>query len=223
MNENGVPFPDMASNLPDQLQLLLIADHALFRGRDPVELCRSAVQGGVTAVQLRWKGGAPRDQVALARRLREALPVPVFVNDRPDIALAAGCAGAHLGADDLAIRLARRVVPPGFLLGASVGSEPESRGIAGCDYVGVGPWRETTTKADAGASPGVAGIGELIRMVAPVPVVVIGGIRPDDVGPALHIGATGVAVGAGILRADDVARAAASYREARAARGRVRS
>ena len=213
----------MGSNLPDHLQLLLIADHALFRARDPVELCRNAVQGGVTAVQLRWKGGPPREQVALARRLREALPVPVFVNDRPDIALAAGCAGAHLGADDLPIALARRAVPSGFILGASVGNASEAAVAAGCDYGGVGPWRETTTKADAGASPGAAGIRALIRMVAPVPVVVIGGIRPEDVVPALDAGATGVAVGAGILSTDDVARAAAAYRDARAARGRARS
>ena len=213
----------MGSNLLDHLQLLLIADRTLFRGRDPVGLCRSAVQGGVTAVQLRWKDGAPREQVALARRLREALAVPVFVNDRPDIALAAGCAGAHLGADDLPIALARRAVPPGFILGASVGNESESTAAVGCDYAGVGPWRETTTKADAGASLGRARIAELIRMVAPAPAVVIGGIRPEDVGPALDAGATGVAVGSGILGAEDVARAAASYREARGARGRVRS
>lgn len=213
----------MASNLPDHLQLLLIADRALFRGRDPVELCREAVQGGVTAVQLRWKGGAPREQVVLARRLREALQVPVFVNDRPDIALAAGCVGVHLGADDLPIPLARRTLPPGFIIGASVGNEAESTAAAGCDYVGIGPWRETMTKGDAGASLDAAAVTKLIGMVRPVPVVVIGGVRPEDVRPALDAGATGVAVGSGILGAEDVSRAAASYRDARAVLGRVRS
>lgn len=209
----------MASNLLDHLRLLLIADHALFRGRDPVELCRRAVEGGVTSVQLRWKEGAAREQVALARRLRASLPVPVFVNDRTDIALAAGCAGVHLGADDLPIPLARRIAPPGFIVGASVGSEAEVAAAAGCDYAGVGPWRESATKPDAGASLGAAGVARLIGGLAPIPVVVIGGVRPDDVAAAVEAGAAGVAVGAGILAVDDVARAAAAYRAARAGRG----
>ncbi|MFI5234249.1 MAG: thiamine phosphate synthase, partial [Gemmatimonadales bacterium] len=146
----------MAPNLSSTLRLLLIADQGLFRGRDPVALAKAAVAGGVTAVQLRWKEGPARDQVTLARRLREALSVPVFVNDRPDIALVAGCAGVHLGADDLPLALTRRLAGSRLIIGASVGDLTEAAKAAGTDYAGIGPWRETGTKADAGNALGRA-------------------------------------------------------------------
>lgn len=204
----------MDTNLARQLRLLLIADHELFGGRDPLPLCRAAVDGGVTAVQLRWKDGPPREQLALARRLVGELPVPVFLNDRPDVALAAGCAGVHLGALDLPLALARRIAPPGFLLGVSVGDEAEAARAGGADYAGVGPWRETATKRDAGAALGPAGVAALIRRLDPLPAVVIGGVLPADVPAIFAAGAVGTAVGSGILGQDDVRRAAAAYREA---------
>ena len=204
----------MAPNLSSQLRLLLIADQSLFRGRDPVTLCRAAVAGGVTAVQLRWKEGAARDQLALARRLREALPVPVFVNDRLDVALAAGCAGVHLGTDDLPLALAGKVAPAGFRIGASVGNESEVTLAAGADYAGVGPWRATTTKTDAGVPLSAAVAARLIAALGKTPALVIGGILPADVPAIFEAGAVGSAVGAGILGQEDVTRAAAAYREA---------
>ena len=204
----------MDSNLVRPLRLLLIADHELFRGRDPLLLCREAVEGGVTAVQLRWKGGTPREQVELARRLVAGLVVPVFVNDRPDVALAAGCAGVHLGADDLPLTLARRIAPSGFVLGVSVGSDTEADGANGASYAGVGPWRTTRTKLDAGAALGATAAARLIARIRPVPAVVIGGVRPEDVPGIVAAGGVGAAVGAGILGQPDVRRAAAAYREA---------
>ncbi|HET7040924.1 MAG TPA: thiamine phosphate synthase [Gemmatimonadales bacterium] len=197
-------------NLADHLRLMLILDIPLLAGRDPVEAAAAAVRGGVTSVQLRWKGGGDRAIVALARQLRDALPVPVIVNDRLDIALAAGCAGVHLGADDLPLPLARKVAPKGFLLGASVGDEREAAASAGAEYVGVGPWRVTTTKADAGAALGADGVRRLLAMVQ-VPAVVIGGVRPEDVAPIRALGAAGVAVAGGMLGGEDVAAAARAY------------
>jgi len=197
--------------LADHLRLMLILDIPLLGGRDPIGTAVSAVQGGVTAVQLRWKGGAAKAQVELATALRAALPVPVLVNDRPDIAIAAGCAGVHLGADDLPIALARRIAPPGFIIGASVGDEAEAAASAGADYVGIGPWRETTTKADAGQGLGPEGVRKLLSMVK-VPAVVIGGVRPEDVAAIRGLGAAGVAVAGGIITASDPVVAARSYR-----------
>lgn len=197
-------------NLADQLRLMLILDIPLLAGRDPVETAAAAVGGGVTCVQLRWKAGSDREVVALARRLREALPVPVLVNDRLDIALAAGCAGVHLGVDDLPIPLARKVAPKGFLLGASVGDDREAAASAGADYVGVGPWRVTTTKADAGAALGTEGVRRLLAMVK-VPAVVIGGVRPEDVTPIRALGAVGVAVAGGILSEKNATTASRRY------------
>jgi thiamine-phosphate diphosphorylase len=201
----------MDTNLARTLRLLLIADHALFRGRDPVSLCRAAVDGGVTAVQLRWKGGAARDVAALAGRLREALAVPVFVNDRTDVALAVRAAGVHLGADDLRASVVRRIAPPGFVVGASVGDAREAADSAGADYVGIGPWRETATKADAGAALGAAGVRRLLALVGDRPAVVIGGVRGEDAAEVRALGVAGVAVGSGILGADDVTAAARAF------------
>ncbi|MBW8771862.1 MAG: thiamine phosphate synthase, partial [Gemmatimonadetes bacterium] len=166
--------------LADQLRLMLILDVPLLAGRDPVEVALAATKGGVSSVQLRWKGGGDREVVALARRLREALPVPLLVNDRLDIALAARCAGVHLGADDLPVGLARKIAAEGFIVGASVGDEKEAAASAGADYVGIGPWRSTSTKPDAGPALGPAGVRRLLAMMK-VPAVVIGGVQPTDV------------------------------------------
>lgn len=196
--------------LADQLRLMLILDVPLLEGRDPCGTARRAVDGGVTIVQLRWKGGGDRAIVALARQLRAALPVPVLVNDRLDLALAARCAGVHLGADDLPIALARKTAPPGFIIGASVGDEKEAAASAGADYVGIGPWRTTTTKHDAGAALGLAGVTRLLGMVK-VPAVVIGGVRPEDVATIAGLGAAGVAVAGGVLSTPDAEVAARLY------------
>ena len=100
---------------------MLVTDDALLAGRDLVEVARSAERGGVTAVQLRLKRATARDLVSATNALVATLRIPVLVNDRLDAALAGGAAGVHLGPDDLAISLARRIAPPGFIVGASAG------------------------------------------------------------------------------------------------------
>src|SRR2546427_12141436 len=99
--------------LADQLRLMVVTEAALLKGRDPVEACRLAVAGGATMIQVRLKGAPPRDVLALARTLVAALPVPVIVNDRVDLALAAGAEGAHLGHDDPPLDRLRPHLPPG--------------------------------------------------------------------------------------------------------------
>jgi Thiamine monophosphate synthase len=133
---------------------MLVTDDGLIGGRDVVALARAAEAGGATAVQLRLKRAPLREQVGLTRALVEALTVPVLVNDRPDVAMAAGAAGVHLGPDDLPVGLTRVIAPPGFVVGASVGSMEEAAAAHAADYWGIGPWRVTTTKADAGEGLG---------------------------------------------------------------------
>jgi thiamine-phosphate pyrophosphorylase len=101
----------MRNNVAGLLRLMLVTDDALVAGRDLVELARAAERGGITSLQLRLKHAPARDQVALARTLVAALSVPVLVNDRPDVALAAGAAGVHLGPGDLPASLTRRIAP----------------------------------------------------------------------------------------------------------------
>jgi thiamine-phosphate pyrophosphorylase len=204
---------------PDQLRaalrFLLITDDALLDGRDVVDVCIAGVRGGVTSVQLRRKEASDRDLFDAACRLVSALDVPVFVNDRVDVALAAGAAGVHLGPDDLAPSLARRIVPAGFVIGASVGSDAEIARGAAADYWGIGPLHGSATKADAGAALGWSGVGRLHDAAGARPCVVIGGVEPVDVEVARDAGMAGAAVISGVLRHADVERAARAYSEPR--------
>ncbi len=202
----------MAQNLAETLRLLLVTDDRLLAGRDPVTTCRHAVAGGVTAVQLRLKAASPRELLDLARRLVAALPVPVFVNDRLDVALSVGAAGVHLGADDIAPELARRIAPRGFVIGASVGTAAEATRGAAADYWGIGPFRVTATKDDAGAALGLDASRPLLAMAGSRPCVAIGGVLPGDVAVLRSVGFAGVAVVSGILAAEDVSTAATKYR-----------
>ena len=201
----------MANNVAAVVRLMLVTDDALLAGRDPLALARAAERGGASAVQLRLKRMEPRAQVELARALVRDLSIPVLVNDRPDIALAAGAAGVHLGPGDLPVRLARRIAPPGFLVGASVGSEEEAAAAGEADYWGIGPWRVTTTKGDAGAALGPEGFARLAGLAGSRPCLAIGGVRPEDVRLVHAAGGSGVAVAAGILGAEDVEAAVRRY------------
>src|SRR5882724_4520846 len=197
--------------LDRQLRLMVITGSGVLRGRDPVETCRRAVAGGATIIQVRLKDAPPGEVVALARALVGALTVPVLVNDRVDVALAAGAAGAHLGQDGPPLERLLAVLPPGFLLGISVGSAAEAQRVHDwpADYWSVGPCYATASKPDAGTALGVAGMAGLARRAPPgTPVVAIGGITAANAAPLVHGGATGVAVIAAVLGASDPERAA---------------
>ena len=196
---------------------MVITDSALLKGRDPVGVCRAAVQGGATMIQVRWKDGAPAEVLELTRALVAALPVPVIVNDRVDVALAAGAAGAHLGWDDPPLAALRRVVPPDFLLGLSVGSPAEAAraDAAAADYWSVGPCFATPTKSDAGPPLGPEGFAALARLAPEgVPVIGIGGITAANAPLITRSGAVGVAVIGAVLAASDPQAAARALRAA---------
>jgi thiamine-phosphate pyrophosphorylase len=201
----------MADNVAAVVRLMLVTDDRMVAGRDLVALAVAAERGGVTSVQLRLKRASARELVAAARMLVATLRVPLLVNDRPDVALAAGAAGVHLGPDDLPVALVRKVVPPGFIIGASAGSPDEAAAAAGADYWGVGPWRSTGTKADAGAALGAEGFRRIVQRSGGKPCIAIGGVRPEDVGPVRAAGGAGVAVVSGILGEEDVEAAARGY------------
>ena len=202
----------MTHNLAEILRLVLVTDDALIGGRDLVALCQAAERGGVTAVQLRLKNANVRELASTARALLASLAVPLFINDRLDVALIVGAAGVHLGPDDIPVAMARRIVPNGFLLGASVGSAVEAGQGARADYWGVGPLRGTTTKSDAGPALGVDGFAAICRLAPPgMPCVAIGGVLPEDVRAVRAVGGAGVAVVRGILASEDVEAAASAY------------
>jgi len=202
--------------LADQLCLMVITDPVLLKGRDAVAVLRQAVAGGATMVQVRWKDGMPAEILELTRALVAALPVPVLVNDRVDIALAAGAAGAHLGWDDPPLEALRPNLPAGFLLGLSVGSPDEAaRAPATADYWSVGPCFATPTKADAGAPLGPEGFAALARLAPEgMPVIGIGGITAANARSIIDAGAAGVAVIGAVVGAADPQAAARELRDA---------
>jgi thiamine-phosphate pyrophosphorylase len=204
--------------LADQLRLMVITDPVLLKGRggDAVDVLRQAVAGGATMVQVRWKDGLPAEILELTRALVAALPIPVLVNDRVDIALAAGAAGAHLGWDDPPLDALRPHLPAGFLLGISVGTPDEAaRAPRATDYWSVGPCFATPTKSDAGPPLGRDGFA-LLAHLAPegTPVIGIGGITAASARSVIEAGATGVAVVGAVVGASNPETAARAIRDA---------
>lgn len=174
----------------------------------------SAIAAGVEFFQYRNKRGNRRliydVSVRLALVARES-GVLFIVNDHPDIALAAGADGVHLGQDDLPIDMARRVVGREKIIGISTHSreqacEAQSRRA---DYIGFGPVFPTSTK-DAGELQGLENI-RLIRQCVSLPVIAIGGISLANVKDVMETGADGAAVISAILSAPDLKEASAEF------------
>ena len=195
------------------LILVAITDDLRDGRQGLVRRAAAAVLGGASMIQLRLKDETPRTMVEVARALVHAVSVPVVVNDRADVALAAEAAGVHLGTEDVPAAAVRRIVPAGFIIGASVGTDTEIAAARGADYVGIGPVYATMSKGDAGPAIGVDEFARL-RAVVDVPAVAIGGITAENAAEVLAAGASGVAVIRGIFGAADPAVAARSLRRA---------
>ncbi len=198
---------------PDTLRLIAITDD-LRDGRDGlIARSRAAVKGGATMVQLRLKYTDGRTLVGIARALVAALDVPVLVNDRLDVALAAEAAGVHVGVDDLPVAAVRRVVPDGFIVGVSVGSDAEAAAAQGADYVGIGPVYGSASKLDAGVAIGVDGFSRLAAALH-LPAVAIGGITVPTASDTIAAGAAGVAVIGAVFGGPDPEGSARALRKA---------
>jgi thiamine-phosphate pyrophosphorylase len=202
------------------LSVYLVTDSAQARaaGHDLVDLVYEAVAGGVTLVQLREKDMPAREFLDLVLRVSTAvaLKVPVLVNDRVDVYLAARemgarVAGVHVGQHDLPTALVRALVGPEAIVGLSAAREDQlfEAGLksAGVDYVGIGALHPTTSKKDAPEQLGHARMAELIAL-STLPSVAIGGVGPNDL-PLLRVsGADGAAVVSAICGAADPREAA---------------
>lgn len=143
-------------------------------GRTVEQQVEAALAAGATAVQLREKTLATGAFVERGRALHALTRrhgVPLLINDRVDVALAVGCEGVHLGADDIAYADARRLLGPHKLIGLSVADAEQAQRAAatGCDYVGVGPVFATATKPDHRPPLGTAGLRALLRLIATLP------------------------------------------------------
>ena len=190
------------------LRLIVITDPALAAPRTVEEIVEEALSAGAPAVQLREKGASARKLMARAERLRELTrrwDALLFINDRFDIALAAGADGVHLGPHDPPVKAIRSVAPDGFLIGHSTDDPEEAKEAAahGADYIGCGAVYPTATKSDAGGAIGVEGLAKVATAVE-IPVVGIGGISPEGAREiAAHTPAAGVAVIGAVMGASD--------------------
>ena len=166
------------------------------------EVLMAAIEGGVDCVQVREKH-LPAD--ALLARAREVMGmcqlanIPVIVNDRVDIALAAGAAGVHLGQHDLPVREARKLCGWQLIIGVSTHGPQEAQSAMeeGADYVGIGPIFSSTTKPDLEPS-GVDRVRETLTVIDNLPHLAIGGVGPENAAEVLAAGGRGLAVGSAI-------------------------
>ncbi len=211
----GAPGQADAPALPVPC-LMLVTDRRAARGRPLEAVVAAALEGGVNAVQLREKDLSARELWALATRLREVTAgrALLLVNDRLDVALAAGADGVHLAGHSMPPAAARAVLGPDRLIGCSVHdvAEAEAAALGGADYLVVGTLYPSRSHP-GGEATGPA-LVETLRGLVDVPLVGIGGIIARNAREVLIAGARGVAVISAIMAAPDPAGAAAGLREA---------
>ena len=196
--------------------LYLCTDRRLMTSSSIEECVEHAIQGGVTIVQLREKDCSSREFYELAlrvKRVTKQYQVPLIVNDRVDIALAADADGVHVGQKDLPCQEVRRLVGEKKIVGVSAANRVAALQAAadGADYIGVGAVFATGTKQDAV----VIAPEELaaIRQAVSIPMVAIGGIQKQTLPLLKGTGIDGVAVISAIVAQPDVEQAARELKE----------
>jgi thiamine-phosphate pyrophosphorylase len=199
------------SPAPVDLRLIVITDAALAAPRAVRDVVGAALEAGAPAIQLRDKAADARtlfDQARDLLRLTRAYGALLFVNDRVDVALAAGADGVHLGPDDLPLEAVRRATPPTFLVGFSTDDPELARraAAAGAAYIGCGAVFGTTTKNVGDERIGPEGLRRVVAAVD-VPVIGIGGVTPGNVAQVAAAGAAGAAVIGAVMTAPDPAAA----------------
>ncbi|MFY9768749.1 MAG: thiamine phosphate synthase [Xanthobacteraceae bacterium] len=204
------------------LRLNAIVDPERAGGHQLVDLAMRCVRGGATLVQLRDKHAETRALIDEARAIKRALTpfaVPFVVNDRVDVAMAAGADGVHLGQDDMAIEDARRLLGSNAIIGLSVKSveEAEAARLDLVDYVGSGGVYATSSKQQKNVPIGPAGLTRIIavlrRRAPDLPVCGIAGIDGSNAAEVIAAGADGVAVISAVSLAPSPETAARQLRE----------
>jgi thiamine-phosphate pyrophosphorylase len=190
--------------------LYAIIDTQSLRGRDPVEITRQVIRGGVKIIQLRDKTAKKKDLLPIAKALSDlckANGALFIMNDNLDVALAAGADGLHIGQEDLSVAAARKLAPIDMIIGCSVfNPEQAEQAVAdGADYVAVGAIFPTPSKDAV-----VLGLGPLrqVKQAVAVPVVAIGGINLSNLTEVKKAGADSIAVIGAVLGADSPEKAA---------------
>jgi len=191
--------------------LYFITDSTDFTEEDFLRRTEAALQGGVTFLQIREKDKTTREYLDLARKvhaLTRKYNVPLIIDDRLDIAMAINAEGIHLGQSDMPIDLARKILGPDKIIGATAKTIPQALEAyaQGADYLGVGAIYPTTTKVKT-----ILTSTDTLRDICnavPIPVNAIGGLNQDNIDILAGIPISGICVVSAIMKANDPKQAA---------------
>ncbi|MCB0319821.1 MAG: thiamine phosphate synthase [Bdellovibrionales bacterium] len=193
-------------------RLLYISDDSHKQSHE--EQIEQVCSAGVRWVQLRVKERAYTDWMMIAKRVRKITSdygALLTINDNVRIAKEIGADGVHLGRDDMSPIVARQILGPEVLIGGSANTirEIEDLTIQQVDYIGIGPFRLTSSKKNLRPTLGFSGIQSIMRHVREqhyrqwVPLIVIGGLQAEDLTEVMSAGVFGVAMGSGIRNAPE--------------------
>ena len=188
------------------LKLYLVTNRGLSLGRSLEEVVSEAVAGGVTMVQLREKDTSTGEFIRLACKLSDLLRplgIPLIINDRVDVALAADADGVHIGQSDMPYEIARKLLGPDKIIGLSVENMNDllRANELDVDYIGISPVYGTPTKTDTAEPFGLEGLRKAVELSVH-PTVAIGGMKARTISDVIAAGADGVAVVSAICSAD---------------------
>ena len=191
--------------------LYFITDSTGFTEEEFLGRTEAALRGGVTFLQIREKEKTTREYLSLARKvheLTEKYHVPLIIDDRLDIALAIDAEGVHLGQSDMPIDLARKILGPDKIVGATAKTVPQALEAyeQGADYLGVGAIYPTTTKVKT-----ILTSTDTLRDICnavPIPANAIGGLNQDNIDILAGIPIAGICVVSAIMKAEDPKKAA---------------
>ncbi|WP_291319755.1 thiamine phosphate synthase [Desulfonatronospira sp.] len=192
--------------------LYLVTDSGLCRGRDLTRVVLDAVGGGVSMVQIREKNSSAGDFLSTARTLKKNLSdagVPLIINDRVDVAIAARADGVHIGQEDLPYHVVRQMLGPDKIIGISINTYDQLReaALTDVDYLSLSPVFTTQTKADIKEPFGLEGLKKA-RSMTDKPLITIGGVNRDNLAEIMATGVDGVALVSAVCSADSPADAA---------------
>lgn len=203
--------------LPVDLRLYAILDPERARERPLPELAAAAIAGGATLLQYRDKHADTRKYIDTTRAILAAISgkgVPLLINDRVDVAMAAGADGVHVGQDDMPPADARRLLGPRAIIGLTLNNTREALAAVQepIDYGCIGGVFATSSKDNPKPPIGLDGLADIIanaRIATPaLPLGAIAGIDENNASTVIAMGADGIAVISAILMADDVSAAA---------------
>ena len=197
--------------------LYFITDSTGFEKDEFLKRVRSALEGGVTIIQLREKNRTTKEYVDLAKAVHEITKeygVPLIIDDRIDVMLATDAEGVHVGAEDMPVATARKLIGKDKILGATAKTvEAAAKAYNdGADYLGVGAIYPTTTKVKTVLTS--TETLDAITKAVPIPVNAIGGLNSTNLGVLKGINIAGVCAVSAIMKADSPKKAAEELRQA---------